>query len=134
MVLNWFPAGTLPVPARQVPAGTIVVGPRTRPVGATVAYCRVWSADRRDGLERRARWVAQERGKRGSALDSTVTGIGSGLDGTLVELGELLANPQVGNGVVGHRDRVGRFGVDHREAALAADRPPDCRAGPTRTR
>jgi putative resolvase len=73
IALNWLPAGTLPVPARQVPAGTVVVGPRTRPVSATVAYCRVWSAERRDGLERQARRVAQECGERGSALDSTVT-------------------------------------------------------------
>jgi hypothetical protein len=35
MALNWFPAGTLPVPARHLPAGTVVVEPRTQPVGTS---------------------------------------------------------------------------------------------------
>jgi putative resolvase len=118
--LNWFHAGALPVPARQLPTGTILVEPPARSVGRTVAYCRVSSADQRDDLERQAGRVAQECGERGIALDGTVTEIGSGLNGHRVKLRKLLAQPAVTTIVVEHRDRLARFGVEHLEAALAA--------------
>jgi putative resolvase len=43
--LNWFHAGTLAVPARQLPTGTIVVEPFAEPGGKSVADRRVSSAD-----------------------------------------------------------------------------------------
>jgi hypothetical protein len=43
-----------------------------------VACCRVWSADRRDDLERPAGRVAQECGERGIALHSTVVPLAQG--------------------------------------------------------
>ncbi|QUH00783.1 IS607 family transposase [Saccharopolyspora erythraea] len=118
--LNWFHAGTLPVPARQLPTGTILVETPTMDVGKTVAYCRVSSADQRDDLERQAGRVAEECGKRGIALDGTVTEVGSGLDGSRAKLRKLLSDPAVARIVVEHRDRLARFGVEDLEAALAA--------------
>jgi putative resolvase len=119
--LNWFHAGTPPVPARQLPTGTILVEPATVPRGRTVAYCagcprRISGGD----LERQAGRVAEECGKRGITLDATVTEVGSGLNGHRVKLRELLADACVTRIVVEHRDRLARFGVEHLEAALAA--------------
>lgn len=118
--LNWFHAGTLPVPARQLPTGTILVEPATAPSGRTVAYCRVSSADQRGDLERQAGRVATECGRRGITLDATVTEVGSGMNGHRIRLRRLLADPTVSTIVVEHRDRLARFGVEHLEAALAA--------------
>ena len=117
--LNWFHAGTLPVPARQLPTGTILVE-RPGREGKAVAYCRVSAADQREDLERQAGRVAEESGKRGITLDATVTEIGSGLDGDRVKLRRVLSDPDVTRIVVEHRDRLACFGVEHLEAALAA--------------
>lgn len=118
--LNWFHAGTLPVPARQLPTGTILVDPPVAESGRTVAYCRVSSADQRADLERQAGRVAEECGRRGIVLAGTVTEIGSGLNGNRVKLWKLLSDPSVSTIVVEHRDRLARFGVQHLEAALSA--------------
>ena len=118
--LNWFHAGTLPVPARQLPTGTILVEAPMTAAGRTVAYCRVSSAQQRDELERQAGRVAQACGTRGIALDATVTDVGSGLHGHRVKLRKLLADPTVTRIVVEHRDRLARFGVEYLEAALSA--------------
>jgi putative resolvase len=118
--LNWFHAGTLPVPARQLPTGTILVDPPVNAAGTAVAYCRVSSADQRADLERQAGRVAEECGTRGITLAATVTEIGSGLNGNRVKLRKLLADPAVTVIVVEHRDRLARFGVEHLEAALSA--------------
>jgi putative resolvase len=118
--LNWFHAGTLPAPARQLDTGTILVEPRTIETGRTVAYCRVSRADQRDDLDRQAGRVAQECTRRGLTLDSTITEIGSGLNGNRPKLRKLLSDPAVTVLVVEHRDRLARFGVEHLEAALSA--------------
>lgn len=118
--LNWFHAGSLPVPARQLPTGTILIDPPAPAAGTAVAYCRVSSADQRADLERQAGRVAEECGLRGITLAATVTEIGSGLNGKRVKLRKLLADPAVVTIVVEHRDRLARFGVDHLEAALSA--------------
>ena len=118
--LNWFHAGTLPAPARQLDTGTILVEPSTPQSGRTVAYCRVSSSDQRDDLDRQVGRVATECGKRGIPLDSTVTEVGSGLNGNRPKLHRLLSDPDVTLLVVEHRDRLARFGVEHLEAALAA--------------
>lgn len=118
--LNWFHAGSLPVPARQLPTGTILVDPAPHAEGRAVAYCRVSSADQRDDLERQAGRVAVECGRRGISLDATITEVGSGLNGNRVRLRKLLSDPAVTMIVVEHRDRLARFGVEHVQAALSA--------------
>lgn len=118
--LNWFHAGTLPAPARQLPTGTILVEPNLAEAGRVVAYCRVSRVDQRDDLDRQAGRVAQGCAGRGIALDSTVTEMGSGLGGNRPKLAKLLADPAVSTIVVEHRDRLARFGVEQLEAALSA--------------
>lgn len=118
--LNWFHAGTLPAPARQLATGTILVEPPAAGSGRTVAYCRVSSSDQRDDLDRQAGRVAQECARRGLVLYSTVTEIGSGLNGNRPKLRTLLADAAVTTIVVEHRDRLARFGVEHLDAALSA--------------
>ena len=118
--LNWFHAGTLPVPARQLPTGTILVDPPARETGVTVAYCRVSSHDQNSDLERQAGRVLTGASERGIRIDRTVTEIGSGLNGHRTKLRKLLGDPTVTTIVVAHRDRLARFGVEYLEAALAA--------------
>jgi putative resolvase len=118
--LNWFHAGTLPVPARQLPTGTILVEPPTEKSGVTVAYCRVSSHDQKADLERQAGRVLVEATRRGITIDRTVTEIGSGCSGRRAKLRKILADPDVTTIVVEHRDRLARFGVEHLESALAA--------------
>lgn len=118
--LNWFHAGTLPVPARQLPTGTILVDPPVRETGATVAYCRVSSHDQKADLERQAGRVLTMCSERGIRIDRTVTEIGSGLNGRRTKLRKLLGDPKVSTIVVEHRDRLARFGVEYLEAALSA--------------
>lgn len=118
--LNWFHAGTLPVPARQLPTGTILVDPPVRETGVTVAYCRVSSHDQKADLERQAGRVLTGASGRGLRIDRTVTEIGSGLNGRRTKLRKLLGDPKVSTIVVEHRDRLARFGVEYLEAALAA--------------
>lgn len=118
--LNWFHAGTLPVPARQLATGTILVDPPVREPGVVVAYCRVSSHDQKADLERQAGRVLVESSKRGLSIDRTVTEIGSGLNGRRTKLRKLLGDPKVSTIVVEHRDRLARFGVEYLEAALSA--------------
>lgn len=118
--LNWFHAGTLPVPARQLPSGTILVDPPPKPAGVTVAYCRVSSHDQKADLERQAGRVLTACSDRGIRIDRTVTEIGPGLNGRRAKLRKLLADPAVTTVVVEHRDRLARFGVEYLEASLSA--------------
>ena len=118
--LNWFHAGTLPVPARQLPTGTILVDPPVRETGVTVAYGRVSSHGQKPELERQAGRVLTMCSERGIRIDRTVTEIGSGRGGRLTKLRTLLGDPKVSTIVVEHRDRLARFGVEYLEAALAA--------------
>jgi putative resolvase len=118
--LNWFHAGALPVPARQLPTGTILVDPPVRETGVTVAYCRVSSHEEKADLERQAGRVLTMCSGRGIRIDRTVTEIGSGLNGRCTKLRRLLGDPTVSTIVVEHRDRLARFGVEYLEAALSA--------------
>ncbi|MFD4442677.1 IS607 family transposase [Nocardia sp. NPDC058519] len=118
--LNWFHAGTLPVPARQLPTGTILVEPPQASTGLTVAYCRVSSSDQAEDLERQVGRVAVECSQRGLVLDRVVSEVGSGLNGHRTMLAKVLADPTVGTIVVEHRERLARFGVEYVEQALAA--------------
>ncbi|MFF2114517.1 IS607 family transposase [Rhodococcus koreensis] len=118
--LNWFHAGKLPVPARQLPTGTILIDPPVRESGVTVAYCRVSSHEQKSDLERQAGRVVTGAGERGLSIDRTITEIGSGLGGRAGKLRKLLADPAVTTIVVEHRDRLASFGVEYLEAALSA--------------
>jgi len=118
--LNWFHAGTLPVPAQQLATGTILVDPPVTETGVVVAYCRVSSHDQKADLERQAGRVLTLSSECGIRIDRTVAEIGSGLNGRRTKLRKLLADPKVTTIVVEHRDRLARFGVEYLEAALAA--------------
>ena len=118
--LNWFHAGTLPVPARQLATGTILIDPPVTETGVVVAYCRVSSHDQKADLERQAGRVLTMSSERGIRIDRTVTEIGSGLNGRRTKLRKVLADPKVSTIVVEHRDRLARFGVEYLEAALSA--------------
>ena len=118
--LNWFHAGTLPVPARQLATGTILVDPPVTETGVVVAYCRVSSHDQKADLERQAGRVLTMSSERGIRIDRTVTEIGSGRSGRAALLRKVLADPKVSTIVVEHRDRLARFGVEYLEAALSA--------------
>ncbi len=118
--LNWFHAGTLPVPARQLATGTILVDPPVVETGVVVAYCRVSSDDQKVDLERQAGRVLTMCSARGVRIDRTVTEIGSGLNGRRTKLLKLLGDPRVSMIVVEHRDRLALFGVEYLEAALSA--------------
>ena len=121
--LNWFHAGTLPVPARQLADRHDPGRPAGRETGTVVAYCRVGSHDQTADLERQAGRVLTLCSERGIRIDRTVTEIGSGLDGRRTKLRKMLGDPTVSTIVVEHRDRLARFGVEYLEAALAGARP-----------
>jgi putative resolvase len=126
---RWWKHGTLPVPARQLPSGTILVdGPAPASLGhtgsgrtgRTVVYARVSAHDQHADLDRQvARVVTWAAGQR-LVVDEVVAEVGSGLNGRRAKLRRLLADAQVATIVVEHRDRLARFGVEHLEAALAA--------------
>ena len=125
---RWWKHGTLPVPARQLPSGTILVdvpapaslagtgGPR----GCAVVYARVSAHDQRADLDRQVARAVLWAGGQHLAVDQVVTEVGSGLNGRRPKLARLLADAQAATIVVEHRDRLARFGVEHLEAALAA--------------
>jgi putative resolvase len=120
---RWWKRGTLPVPARQLASGTILVEVPRSPAdtaGRTVVYARVSSHDQRADLDRQVSRVMGWAGQRQLAVDQVVTEVGSGLDGRRPKLARLLADAHVGTIVVEHRDRLARFGVQHLQAALAA--------------
>lgn len=119
---NWFRAGVLPVPARQLPTGTILVDvPGLGEDEGTVAiYARVSSSDQQSDLDGQVARVARHLNERGMAVARTVTEVGSGLNGRRRKLVALLADPTVKVIAVEHRERLARFGIEYLEAALAA--------------
>jgi putative resolvase len=120
---RWWKRGALPVPARQLASGTILVEVPASPAGTagrTVVYARVSSHDQRADLDRQVSRVMGWAGERQLVVDQVVTEVGSGLNGRRPKLARLLADAQVGTIVVEHRDRLARFGVEHLQAALAA--------------
>jgi putative resolvase len=120
---RWWKRGTLPVPARQLASGTILVEAPASPAGTpgrTVVYARVSAYDQRADLDRQVARTVGWAGARQLAVDQVVTEIGSGLNGRRPKLARLLTDAQVTTIVVAHRDRLARFGVEHLQAALAA--------------
>jgi putative resolvase len=118
---RWFRQGRMPVPARRLPSGTIwvdMVAPA--PVGGAVLYARVSSHDQRSDLDRQVARLAGWAAGQGLAVAEVVREVGSGMNGRRPKLRRVLSDPSVTVIVVEHRDRLARFGVEHLEAALAA--------------
>ncbi len=119
---RWFHRGTLPVPARQLESGTILVSAPAVPApGAPAAiYARVSAPDQRADLDRQIARLTTWAGQHHYAVSRTEAEVGSGLHGRRRRLQRLLTDPEARVIIVEHRDRLARFGVDHVEAALAA--------------
>ena len=120
---RWFRDGQLPVPAIRTPSGTILVEvPRDSSVGKerTAVYARVSSHDQRGDLDRQVARMTEWATAQGVSVSEVVTEVGSGMNGRRRKLARLLADGTATTIVVEHRDRLARFGVEHLEAALAA--------------
>lgn len=117
---RWFHAGVLPVAARQLATGTILVEEPPRAAAGVAVYSRVSSADQRGDLDRQVARLVEHVTSRAMAPTKVVSEVGSGLNGHRAKLLGLLRDPEVTTIVVEHRDRLARFGVEHLEAALAA--------------
>ena len=102
---RWWRDGKLPVPARQTAPGTILV---EVPTAGGVALDRQ--------VARVTEWVTGQ----GLAVAEVVCEVGSGLNGKRSKLRRVLSDPSATVIGVEHRDRLARFGVEHRDAALAA--------------
>jgi putative resolvase len=118
---RWFREGPLPVPAERVGRLILVrTAPAPDGAGRVVIYARVSSHDQRADLDRQvARLTAWATGQR-LQVGQVVCEVGSGLNGKRPKLRRILSDPDVRVIVVEHRDRLARFGVEHLEAALAA--------------
>jgi putative resolvase len=119
---RWRRDGKLPVPARQTATGTILVEvPAAGGVadGVVVVYGRVSSHDQR-GLDRQVARVTEWVTGQGLAVAEVVREVGSGLNGKRPKLRRVLSDPAATVIVAEHRDRLARFGVEHLDAALAA--------------
>jgi putative resolvase len=88
--------------------------------GVVVVYALVSSHDQRAGLDRQVAWVAGRVTGQGLAAAEVVREVGSRLNGKRPKLRRILSDPAATVIVVGHRDRLARFGVEHLDAALAA--------------
>ena len=118
---RWFREGTLPVPARRVGRLILVELPgEHRRAARTVVYARVSSPEQRSDLARQVDRLADEVTARGLSVDEVVREVGSGVNGRRPKLRRVLSDPSATTVVVEHRDRLARFGVEHLEAALAA--------------
>jgi putative resolvase len=119
---RWFREGTLPVPAERVGrlilvrAGTAV----SSGVAGAVLYARVSSHDQRADLDRQVARLTKWATEQDLTVAQVVTEVGSGLNGKRPKLRRVLSDPDAKVIVVEHRDRLARFGVEHLEAALAA--------------
>jgi putative resolvase len=129
---RWWRDGKLPVPARQTATGTIVVEvPAAGGVAAgLVVSARVSSHDQGEDLGRQVAQVTECVTGQGLAVAEVVGESGSGLNGTRPELRRILPDPSAAVIVVEHRDRLARFGVEHLDAALAAQGRRVLVAGP----
>ena len=119
---RWFREGTLPVPAERV--GRLILV-RTAPAGegaagGVVIYARVSSHDQRADLDRQVARLTVWATEQGLTVRQVVTEVGSGLNGRRPKLRRILSDSDAKVIVVEHRDRLARFGMEHLEAALAA--------------
>ena len=118
---RWFREGTLPVPAERVGRLILVRTAAAPAASATVVvYARVSSHDQRSDLDRQVARLTSWVTSKGHGVGQVVTEVGSGLNGKRPKLRRILSDPDAKVIVVEHRDRLARFGVEHLEAALAA--------------
>jgi putative resolvase len=118
---RWFRQDRMPVPARRLPSGTIWVDTvAAAPAGDAVLYARVSSHDQRSDLDQQAARLTGWATGQGLRVAEVVCEVGSGMNGRRPKLRRILSDPSVTVIVVEHRDRLARFGVEHLEAALAA--------------
>jgi putative resolvase len=85
-----------------------------------VAYARVSSHDQRTDLDRQVARLTEWATGGGHEVGEVVREVGSGLNGKRPKLRRVLSDASATVIVVEHRDRLARFGVEHLEAALAA--------------
>jgi putative resolvase len=85
-----------------------------------VIYVRVSSHDQRADLDRQVGRLTAWATEQGLTVGQVVVEVGSGLNGKRQKLRRILSDPDAKVIVVEHRDRLARFGVEHLEAALAA--------------
>lgn len=85
-----------------------------------VVYARVSSHDQRLDLDRQVARLAAWATETGFEVGQVLCEVGSGLYGKRPKLRRVLSDPDAKVIVVEHRDRLARFGVEHLEAALAA--------------
>jgi putative resolvase len=118
---RWFREGTLPVPAERV--GRLILVKTDAAVSSAagaVLYARVSCHDQCADLDRQVarltRWATEQE----LPVAQVVTEVGSGVSGKRPRLRRILSDPDAKVIVVEHRDRLARFGVEHLEAALAA--------------
>jgi putative resolvase len=118
---RWFREGTLPVPAERV-GRLILVKTAATPdsAGGVVVYARVSSHDQRSDLDRQVARLTEWATVAGMQVGQVVCEVGSGLNGKRPKLRRMLSDPDAKVIVVEHRDRLARLGVEHLEAALAA--------------
>ena len=116
----WVREGRMPVPFRRLPSGTILVDVAD-PAGeqCAVLYARVSSHDQRADLDRQVSRLTGWATANGFQVGQVVAEVGSGLNGKRPKLARV-SDPCVSVIVVEHRDRLARFGVEHLQAALAA--------------
>jgi putative resolvase len=118
---RWFRQGTMPVPARRLPSGTILVDtPGSPPGGRVVLYVRVSAHDQRADLDRQVARLTAWATNQGMVVADVVREVGAAVNGKRPRLRRLLADPHATTIVVEHQDRLARFGMEHLEAALAA--------------
>jgi putative resolvase len=86
-----------------------------------VGHGRVSSHEQRADLDQQqvAR-VSEWATWHGREVGEVVCEVGSGLNGKRPKLGRILSDPSASVVVVEHQDRLARFGMEHLEAALAA--------------
>ena len=132
---RWWRDRELPVPAGQTATGTVLVEVSAADGAApSVVVCaRVSSHDQRAGLDRQVARVTEWITGQGLAVAEVVGEVSSGLNGKRPKLGRVLPDPSATVIVVGHRDRLARFGVEHLDAALAAQGRRVLVAGPGET-
>jgi putative resolvase len=117
----WVREDRMPVPFRRVASGTILVDVVPRDAEQRmVLYARVSSHDQRPDLDRQVARLAEWATGNGYQVARVVTEVGSGVNGKRPKLRRILSDPDATVIVVEHRDRLARFGVEHLQAALAA--------------
>jgi putative resolvase len=90
-----------------------------------VVYARVWSHGQRLDLDRQVARLTAWATTQDLPVGQVVSEVGSGLNGKLPKLRRILSDPDARVIVVEHWDGLARFGVEHLEAAFAAQGLPD---------